>query len=412
MVVNGELITEGALDGKTSVKLSQYQGIETDPALLPLAGDTYYIFELDYHLLNTGPETVLWISLFPEGSRDEDESVVPQGLLTNAEPRGTCSFGALTPDAPNYYLTLNAADGTTIIIDNLKIFRLDSIPVTSPPDWWAKLAESPYPRLGKNLLGGPHYWATKGSGMAPDWPEGELVFQLEEIEEWLSLFDIVGGPGVCTQTMETDFVKRLRELNPDMVILPYMIYAETDIFFEPPRTTIDLTWDFYSNLPQEWLAKDSHGTAQACVNFPRQFITNIFDSCPLVGGQTYTDAIVDHMVNKVMASGLWDGIFIDNTIVKVSHYIPNHQNPSLIDFDIDLNGQRDETPAQIGEKTREAWLRFLPRLRAEVGDNEIIIGNCGYTPNRCIAPYLNGFLFELLLDPWFCFSPLQPDECA
>jgi hypothetical protein len=412
VIVNGELITEGVLDGKTSVKLPQHQGIETDPSLLPLAGDNYYIFEFDYQLLNTGPEMVLWINLRPEGSTEESDSVVPFGLLPNAEPRGTCSFGVLTPDAPNYYLTLYAATGTDIIIDNLRIFRLDSIPITSPPDNWAKLAELPYPRLGKFQLGHPYHWAADGTGMAPDWPEGEPVYKLKDCLEWLSLFDVVGGPAVKSQTMETYFVKRLRELNPDMVILPYTIYAETDCYLEPPHATIDLTYDFYSNLTKQWVMKDSLGNIPECVGYPGQLMLNIFDSCPLVDGQSYTDAIFGHMVNKVMASGLWDGIFIDNTIPKISHYIPDYQNPSLIDFDINLNEERDETPAQISEATREAWLGFLQRLRAKVGDNEIIIGNCGFTPHGSIAPYLSGFLFEIFQNPWFCFSPQQPDEGA
>lgn len=413
VAVNGELITEGALDGVTSVKLSHGQGIETDPTLLPLAGDTYYVFELDYHLFDAGTgEHPMWVNLRPEGSMDEDESVVLHGPLPNADPRGTFSFGALTPCAPNYYLTLTAATGTTIAIDNLRIFRLDPQPVTSPPDRWAKLAESPYPRLGNYQLGAPYHWAHDGTCMAPDWPEGECVHKLDEYLEKLSLFDIVAGPSVGSQTAETFFVKRLRELNPDMVILPYTIYAEGEYIYEPPRANINPTFDFYSKLPQEWVMKDTHGEAPECVGYPGQLKLNIFDGCPVVEGQTYTDAIFDHMVNKVIASGLWDGIMIDNTIPTVSHFIPNYQNPSLIDFDINLNGQRDEPPAQISEQTKEAWISFMDRLRTEVGDNEIIIGNAGNDPYGCIAPYLDGYIFESFLDPWLCGGRLQPNEGA
>ena len=285
VAVNGELITEGALYGVTSVKLSHGQGIETDPTLLPLAGDTYYVFELDYHLFDAGAgEHPMWVNLRPEGSMDEDESVVLHGPLPNADPRGTFSFGGLTPCAPNYYLTLTAATGTTIAIDNLRIFRLDPQPVTSPPDRWAKLAESPYPRLGNYQLGAPYHWAHDGTCMAPDWPEGECVHKLDEYLEKLSLFDIVAGPNVGSQTAETFFVKRLRELNPDMVILPYTIYAEDTYIYEPPRANINPTFDFYSKLPQEWVMKDTHGEAPECVGFPGQLMLNIFDGCPVVGG--------------------------------------------------------------------------------------------------------------------------------
>jgi hypothetical protein len=272
VVVNGELVTEGVLDGVTSVKLSQYQGIETDPTLLPLEGDTYYVFELDYRIIDAGSgEYPLWI-----------------------------------------------------VIDNLRIFRLDPLPVTSPPERWERLAELSYPRLGNYQLGTPLNWA-EGTGMAPDWPEDELVHELDEYLEKLSLFDVVAGPAVSSQTKETFFVKGLRELNPDIVIVPYMIYAETDCFFEPPRATIDLTYDFYSGLPQQWVMEDTRGGPLECVGFPGQFIMNIFDDCPTVGGQTYTDAVIDHMVDDVMASGIWDGIMIDNTVPNVNHYIPDSQ---------------------------------------------------------------------------------------
>lgn len=411
VIVNGERITDGALDGKNSIRLNEYEGIETDPAILPLASDNYYIFEFDYHLLNTGAEMVLWTNLRPEGSNEESDSVVCQGLLPNAEAHGTCSFGALTPDAANYYLTINAAAGTEIVIDNFKIFRLDSIAITSPPDRWANLGELPYPRLGNNLCGDTKHWA-QGSDMAPDAAEGGLIYRMEDIIEKLAMFDVVAGPDTKIQSTTTDFVKRLRELNPDIVVVTYKGYGETLNLIESPHATIDLNYDFYSEMPEEWRAKFTNGSDVVFPNMPGRFLTNIFESCPPVRGQTFTEAIIDFIVNTILASGLWDGLFIDNAHPNVSHYIPNCQEPSLIDFDVNLNGQRDETPAQISEATREGWLSFWQKLRAKVGNNEIFIGNCGFTPSRCFTPYVNGFLFELFLNPWFCFSSLQPNESA
>lgn len=409
----GEGITsEEALDGEASVKLSPGEGIRTDPAVLPLSGDTYYIFEFDYRLLGSGTAgSTLWLNFYPEGSQDENESVVCQDLLANADPVGTYSSGALTPSEPNYYLSIIAATGTTIVIDDLKIIRLDAMPITSPPDKWANLSQLPYPRLGNYQGGHTYHWA-EGGGVVPDWPEGELVYKAEELEEDLSFFDIVAGPNVNIQSRDTSFVARLREKNPDIVIIPYTNYIVNSCVYQPPRATIDPDFEFYHNLPQEWVMKDTSGNYVGCTDFRDQFQVNIYDSCPVVNGRTYTEAILDFMANKVMASGVWDGIFIDNCIARVSHYIPNVHDPSLFDYDINGNGQRDETLAEVSELSRDAVLGFLQELRMEVGDNEIIIGNCGWYPELCAAPYLNGFNFEIFLDPWFCVSGPQPNEGA
>lgn len=411
--ITGELTTEEALDGTTSVRLASGANIKTDPAALPLSGDTYYTFKFDYKLVDVDTSgSVLWISLYPEGSSDEDESVVCSSILSNADSVGTYSFGALTPDEPTYYLAIYAAHNTTIIIDNLEITRLDPMPITSPPSRWANLDKLPYPRLGNNQGYDANWMATAGGGVAPDWPEGEFVYQVEEIEERMAFFDVIAGPKIGIQTSDTSFVKRLREKNPDIVIIPYTNYIVNTCVYQPPRATIDPDFEFYHNLPQEWVMKDTSGNYAGCSDFRDLFQVNIYDSCPVVNGRTYTEAILDFMVNKVMASGVWDGIFIDNCIARVSHYIPNFHDPSLFDYDINGNGQRDETPAEVSELSRDAVLGFLQELRAEVGDNEIIIGNCGWYPELCDAPYLNGFNFEIFLDPWFCVSGPQPNEGA
>lgn len=412
----GEITTKEALDGKKSVKLSNWGGIETNPDELPLTPDTYYLFEFDYHILNPGTTLGGTVEnlFFPESSSDEKDSMHCDGMLSNAELKGTFSSGGLTTtDANAYYMRIQATQGASIIIDNLKIFRQDALPITSPPDRWANLSQLPYPRLGNYQAGHTSHWAIDGGGVVPDWPEGKLVYQAEGLEEGLAFFDIIAGPYVGIQTTDTDFVKRLREKNPNIVIIPYRITHEqgTDQP-RPPHATTSPYFDFFDGLADDWIVKDTHGSPELDADMPGLRKMNFSDYCPAVGGQTYTDYLIDWVVNNVMASGVWDGIFFDDLFARINPHIPNYRNPSLFNYDINRNGKRDETSAQISEMARAATLELLQSLRAQVGDNALIIGNDGWNPDLCTAPYLNGFTFETWNIPWFHGHLLQPNEAA
>jgi len=406
-------LTTDAVDGSKSVIISNWGSIDTNPDELPLYPNTHYIYEIDYRIISTGNSNYILESLFfPEGSSNEEDSMHCQPMLANSSSEGTYSTGGLTTsDAPAYYLKVQSTEGVSIIIDNIRIFRQDNIIVTSPPNRWAELADLPYPRLANFQLGTTNHLA-EGSGLMPDWPEGELVYEPEDVEEKLSFFNITAGLNEQIQSMDTAFFKKLREQNPDMIILPYVNYVNLCYQHPSPHATIDLTYEFNDNMPSEWLAKHTNGDSVECVSFPGIFVSNYFDSCPVVRGQTYTEAYIDFIIDGVIASGVWDGILIDNCIARAFYDVPNFHNPSLYDFDINLNGQRDETLASVSEASREATLSFLKQLRSELGDNAMIITNCGPNPDLCTAPYVNGFTFEIFLEPWFCTSSTQPNEGA
>ncbi|MCH8297732.1 MAG: hypothetical protein IH873_06670 [Chloroflexi bacterium] len=138
---------------------------------------------------------------------------------------------------------------------------------------------------------------------------------------------------------------------------------------------------------------------------------NISDYSPVVDGLTFISYLVDWVENRMMASGIWDGVFFDNLFGRINPHIPNSNDPSLLDYDLNLNGVRDETPAQVSEVTRRAMVEMLNQIRASVGDLEIIAGNTGPYPNTALAPYVNGYIFECIQGPWFSFHGLpSPSE--
>ena len=153
-------------------------------------------------------------------------------------------------------------------------------------------------------------------------------------------------------------------------------------------------------MAEDWFAKDTSGNDIIATDWFNSKMMNISEYCPRVNGITWNDYNLSYLVNQVSKLGLWDGIFLDNLFGRIHPSIPNYNDPSLLDFDLNLNGIRDETPAFISEVTRNAAIQFLESLRDEVGDLEIIMGNTGATPETALAPYVNGYVFQCWSDAW------------
>lgn len=405
-------LTDNAIDGEKSVKISNLHSLDTNPEELPLLPDTYYMFEFDYHILNRGSNDDVIIAnyLYPKGSDNNEDSIHCLPILTNANEEGKFSSGVLTTsNSDAYYLKIQSKEDASIIIDNLRMYRLDPIPTTSASSKFSTLSELPFPRLGNYIGGASTSWADS-SYSVPNWSE-RYVFTAEEVEERLAFFDIVAGPHVNIQSQDTSFVKRLQQKNPNIIVMPYTNYIITSYLLDSPYDTIDPDYEFYNDFPDEWIMKHTNGSNVGADLWPGLFNTNIYDSCPVVNRQTYNEAITDHMINTVMASGYWDGLFIDNVFAETSHYVPNYMNPSLFDYDVNLNGERDETIAQVSELTRPIMRNFLQRLKDEVGNNEMIIVNNGWNLDYTVAPYVNGINFELFINPWN-LDQSQPNELA
>ena len=414
---NAELTGE-AIDGQQAVKLSGWQSIDTDPGTLPLSPDTYYTFEFDYRILNRGTGDNILVGIFyPEGSSAVEDTIHSLPMLSNAEAESTFSSGALTTGTFDaYYLKIQAGEGVSIIIDNLRIYRLDPLPVTEPLERWIALEELPYPRLGNYIVGGMHYLAMAGGGVVPDWPEGEPVYQTEELVERLALYDVVVGSYIGNQTADSAFIQRLRRINPAIVVLPYNIPHELGSNVpRPPFATIDPHFTFFDGVADEWIVTDTGGNRVVDANYPDIWKMNFSEHCPVVEDRTYTDYLIDALINDQIASGFWDGIFFDNLFARVNPHIKNVGDPSLFDYDINRNGVRDETPAMVSEMARSSTLELLQRLRTKLGDNALIMGNNGFSPDLCTAPYINGYTFENWNVPWLGMGEdhrLQPNEGA
>ena len=121
----------------------------------------------------------------------------------------------------------------------------------------------------------------------------------------------------------------------------------------------------------------------------------------MVDDRTYSDYLLEWTTDVIMGSGIWDGVYYDDLMGTIDNAVGNAHNPALLDFDMDNDGERDETPAQVSEETRASTLSYLETLREEIDDLELVMGNEGSNPHLALSQYLNGHQFEDWDEGWY-----------
>jgi hypothetical protein len=201
-----------------------YVPLQTDPNVINLGPNSYYIVEFDYRIVDRGTTTgsnVLNFAFQPVNSSDPKLSVTPLGLLKNAESTGRFSAGALTANATNYILKISAAGTAIVVIDNIRILQQNSLLTQAQPARWASLASAPYPRLGKYYIGD-----TYSTALLAQAEQAPLTYTQKQIEGRLAFSDVLVGINVNTQTVDAAFSRRLRQLNPNLILQPYRTSEE------------------------------------------------------------------------------------------------------------------------------------------------------------------------------------------
>jgi uncharacterized protein (TIGR03437 family) len=395
------LVTDPSLvvAGQGSIRLKNFGSIVTNSTVLPLAAKQTYIVQLQYRILSRGSiDQVLTLWLQPAGTAYSQQIVVSvPGLLKNAPLTGTFSAGALTATASQWVLNISASADADVVVDNITIFRQDSVSTSSQPSAWTKLNSLPYPRLGEYMLGTTIEQARSGGDA--EGPPYRL--SIDQVESTLAFADVIVGLNPNSQTMFPDSIRRLRALNPSAVIFPYRIAEEQSdhlVSYTPSDTNLE--YQFMRGVADEWYLRDSQGHYVGDPDYAFLRKMNISSFCPSISGETYLTYTLNWLNQTVFPSGVWDGVFFDNLFGKINPHIPNFSNPALVDADYNHNGIRDETPAWISETTRTAAAGMLQQLRSSNGDMQLVVGNTGAMPELNLAPWVNGYVFECMNAGW------------
>ena len=387
-----------AIGGTPSVALSNYGNIATDPAVVLLAGNTTYIVEFQYKIVNPGTGIgILNLWLHPAGVPFNQQLVVQiEAPLRNSAATGTFSAGAQTASATSWVLNISATASSTVIVNNIKVLRQDAAATGVAPSNWAALATRPFPRIGRYIFADANGTAAYPLDGIPS-----LTYTQAELEKRLAFADVIVEPQMVLQTQAPGFARSIRQLNPNAVLLPYRIGEEQITRLQAPTfSNIDPNYSFLQTVASDWYVRDIKGNFVEETDFPGIRLMNISPFCPVVNGQTFNSAMLNWLDSSIFASGIWDGVFFDNLFGRINPHILNSSNPSLLDYDWNRNAIRDETPASSTEMTRAGARRMLQSLQTHTGGLQLVVGNTGPLPELSLAPYVNGYIFEGFNTNW------------
>ena len=183
-------------------------------------------------------------------------------------------------------------------------------------------------------------------------------------------------------------LRLIRQLNPNITILAY-ITSEEIIDNIGTYDGALMRQDLASGIYPGWYLKDAQGRNVS--NWPYTSMLNLTDSAPLdANGQRFNDYLPQFVANKIAASGLWDGVFYDNTWGDISWI-----NNGNLDFNND--GVAD-APAVADPLWANGFKKMLAKTRALTGDSFIIVGN-GRVYNG-YQKLLNGMMLEDFPSAW------------
>ncbi len=161
-------------------------------------------------------------------------------------------------------------------------------------------------------------------------------------------------------------IARVRQLNPHILILPYVILREAD------ATDRD--------VPEAWWARDAEG--RTFEFWPGTRVLNLL-----------LPAVQDYLVKeceKLLADPRrFDGIFFDGYDQTIGYL--NHAHPG--DIDLDGDGKRDAS-ASRDAKWRAAEKSVIQRVASLRGGKVIVMANTWSFPNWVPANLLHGVLAE------------------
>ena len=246
------------------------------------------------------------------------------------------------------------------------IFSLLLVSFFIPPFAQAVVLKASYPRLANYFL---------------KWEISDT--EAKELAKWdLLILDMEVQENSRAQ------LKKIRELNPQVIILAYINSVEQ--VDDPINYNLAyLRNRLADKIDASWWLKDPDGNKIS--NWPYNSMINLTDGSPLDSeGKRFNDYLPNFVISEIKSTGLWDGVFYDNTWGDVSWV-----NQGNIDSNHD--GVKDET-----QYLDQAWVKgfkkVLSRTRELAGAEFIIVGN-----GRVYEGYqglLNGMMLESFPSPW------------
>ncbi len=193
-----------------------------------------------------------------------------------------------------------------------------------------------------------------------------------------------------TQENSPESLRLIRRLNPDVVILAYITSQEIidDVERTAGYTGARLRQKLRDSISPEWWLKDASGNK--IMNWPGTYMLNLSDIAPKnSASQRFHEFLPDFVFQNIVSSGMFDGIFYDNTWGDVTWVNPN--------LDLNCDGQ-SESCTDADRAWARGFKKMLEKSRSLFGNDFIIVGNGNvYFDYQGL---LNGMMLESFPSPW------------
>ena len=180
-----------------------------------------------------------------------------------------------------------------------------------------------------------------------------------------------------TQVRSLAALKKIRELNPDIIMLVYITPQE--IKNDANTGYSIMRKKLAAGINPGWYLTDLGNNKLSF--WPGTSLLNVADNSPEINGLQLNEYIAQFVAQDILSTGLWDGVFYDNAWKDVKW---------LTGDTVDLNkdGQKD---SDIDSHWREGTRKIYTETRRLTNNRYIIVGNA---TSDVYKNDLNGIMLE------------------
>jgi hypothetical protein len=195
-------------------------------------------------------------------------------------------------------------------------------------------------------------------------------------EEELAKWDVL-IVDMEAQMKTPERLRKIKKLNPDILLLAYITSQE--INNKEQRKQSILRQVLASGISSDWYLKNSK--KQEFSFWKQTKMLNLTTECKKHNGINWNIYLADFVANRILSTGLWDGVFYDNTWNDLEWFTGR---------DVDLNGD-GSVDNFLDQKWKNGLKTLFNNTRNFADGDFVIVGN-GFS--NAYGKELNGMMIE------------------
>lgn len=179
------------------------------------------------------------------------------------------------------------------------------------------------------------------------------------------------------QARDPALLKKIREWNPDIVMLVYITPQE--IRKDAADGFSIMRKKLVAGIPDDWYLYDASGNRLSW--WQGTWLLNVSDKAPMKNGDRLQQYMARFVADELLSTGLWDGVFYDNAWDNITYFAG-----TAVDYD--RNGVVDTS---LDSTWRSGMIEIYTNTRARAGNDILLVGN---NDNGAYLNELNGKMIE------------------